>query len=91
MQERMTDMPGPAAERGYSDDELDSSFYPVRVIGEEIAKPVIRAAARAEYRWLMWKAFQDRMADATADSPDRMPWDPPRQSCGLPHGMPAKC
>jgi len=62
-------------EPGQHDDELDTTFYPVSSI-EGIAKAVIRAA-RADHRWIMWKAYSSAREDAAESSPDRMPWDPP--------------
>jgi hypothetical protein len=56
-------------------DPQDTSFYEIATI-EGIVQQVIRKA-RPTDRSPMWRAFQDRLAQAAQDGPDVMPWEAP--------------
>jgi len=58
------------------DGETATTYFSISDI-EGIAKAVVRAAAYADHRWLMWKAYQSVLQDAAEYSPDRMPWGAP--------------
>jgi hypothetical protein len=51
-----------------------SPLYRIECV-ESAVKATIRQAGRPQVRDVMWSAWQSALADAAADSPDRMPWE----------------